>query len=34
VVGAPIASARTLEQLVDIMQVVELDAAELARLSG
>jgi aryl-alcohol dehydrogenase-like predicted oxidoreductase len=34
VVGAPVASARTLEQLVDIMQVVELDAAELARLSG
>jgi aryl-alcohol dehydrogenase-like predicted oxidoreductase len=34
VVGAPIASARTLEQLVDIMQVVELDAAELARLSA
>lgn len=34
VVGAPIASARTLDQLADIMQVVELDPAEIERLSA
>ena len=34
VVGAPIASARTVEQLVDIVQVVDLDATELDRLSA
>ena len=34
VVGAPIASARTVEQLPALLDVVQLDAAEIARLSS